>query len=41
VLWYDGRSHVVRYDDGVHIMPDGSVRTATWTIRALQDAWAR
>ena len=41
ILWYDGRPHVVRADDGVHLTPDGSVRTATWTMRALEDAWAR
>lgn len=40
-LWYDGALHTVRADDLVHLTPDGSVRTSTWTIAALAAAWAR
>jgi hypothetical protein len=38
-LWYDGVAHLVRADDLVHLTPDGSVRTSTWTIAALAEAW--
>jgi hypothetical protein len=40
-LWYDGALHVVRADDLVHLTPEGSVRTSTWTITALADSWAK
>lgn len=40
-LWYDGAVHVVRSEDLVHLTPDGSVRTSTWTIAALAEAWAK
>ncbi len=40
-LWYDAALHTVRADDLVHLTPDGSVRTSTWTIAALAEAWAR
>jgi hypothetical protein len=38
-LWYDGVTHLVRANDLVHLTPDGSVRTSTWTIAALAEAW--
>jgi hypothetical protein len=39
-LWYDGALHDVRVADLVHLTPDGSVRTSTWTVAALSKAWA-
>jgi hypothetical protein len=39
-LWYDGAVHEVRWVDLVHLEADGAVRTAMWTVAALDAAWA-
>jgi hypothetical protein len=39
-LFYDGAIHTVRSDDLLHLTVDGSIRTATWTARALETTWA-
>jgi hypothetical protein len=39
-LAYDGAWHKVRFDDLVHLVRDGSLRTSTWTVSALGTLWA-
>ena len=39
-LFYDGAWHKVRTDDMVHLDVDGSIRTATWTAKALGEMWS-
>lgn len=39
-LFYDGAWHQIRTDDYVHLAVDGSIRTATWTAKALGEMWA-
>jgi hypothetical protein len=39
-LEYDGAWHKVRFDDLVHLVHDGSVRTSSWTVSALGTLWS-